>query len=79
MKMMPPDVISHENQLQHLSQPSIFIYIRCFPDSWPRRTDFHTTPVGLLDLFYLHNIFSLGHIRFQIITNEKFSSFKKKW
>src|SRR6218665_2103255 len=25
MKMMPPDVISHENQLQHLSQPSIFI------------------------------------------------------
>ena len=23
--MMPPDVISHENQLQHLSQPSIFI------------------------------------------------------
>src|SRR6218665_3616212 len=25
MKMMPPDVISHENQLQHLSEPSIFI------------------------------------------------------
>jgi len=25
MKMMPPDVISHENQLQHLSHPSIFI------------------------------------------------------
>src|SRR6218665_134770 len=25
MKMMPPDVISHENQLKHLSQPSIFI------------------------------------------------------
>src|SRR6218665_2511551 len=25
MKMMPPDAISHENQLQHLSQPSIFI------------------------------------------------------
>src|SRR6218665_1137281 len=25
MKMIPPDVISHENQLQHLSQPSIFI------------------------------------------------------
>ena len=23
--MMPPDVISHENQLQHLSEPSIFI------------------------------------------------------
>ena len=22
---MPPDVISHENQLQHLSEPSIFI------------------------------------------------------
>jgi len=25
MKMMPPDVISHENQLQHLSELSIFI------------------------------------------------------
>ena len=25
MKMMPPDVISHENQLQHLSEPSICI------------------------------------------------------
>src|SRR6218665_271242 len=25
MKMMPPDVISHDNQLQHLSEPSIFI------------------------------------------------------
>src|SRR6218665_91328 len=25
MKMTPPDVISHENQLQHLSEPSIFI------------------------------------------------------
>src|SRR6218665_457859 len=25
MKIMPPDVISHENQLQHLSKPSIFI------------------------------------------------------
>ena len=25
MKMMTPDVISHENQLQHLSEPSIFI------------------------------------------------------
>src|SRR6218665_1340783 len=25
MKMMPPDVISHENQLQHLSEPLIFI------------------------------------------------------
>src|SRR6218665_235049 len=25
IKMMPPDVISHENQLQQLSQPSIFI------------------------------------------------------
>src|SRR6218665_1878116 len=25
MKMMPPDVISHENQLQHLPEPSIFI------------------------------------------------------
>src|SRR6218665_1648273 len=25
MKMMPSDVISHENQLQHLSEPSIFI------------------------------------------------------
>src|SRR6218665_369029 len=24
-EMMPPDVISHENQLQHLSEPSIFI------------------------------------------------------
>src|SRR6218665_3571569 len=23
--MMPPDVISHENQLQHLSEPSIFM------------------------------------------------------
>jgi len=22
---MPPDVISHENQLQHLSEPSIFM------------------------------------------------------
>src|SRR6218665_456701 len=25
MKMMPPDIISHENQLQHLSEPSIFM------------------------------------------------------
>src|SRR6218665_2233716 len=25
MKMMPPDVISHENQLQYLSEPSIFM------------------------------------------------------
>jgi len=25
MKMMQPDVISHENQLQHFSEPSIFI------------------------------------------------------
>ena len=25
MKMMPPEVISHENQLQHLSEPSIFM------------------------------------------------------
>jgi len=25
MKVMPPDVISHKNQLQHLSEPSIFI------------------------------------------------------
>jgi len=25
MKMMPPDVISHENQLQHLSEASIFM------------------------------------------------------
>jgi len=25
MKMMPPDVISHENQLRHLAEPSIFI------------------------------------------------------
>jgi len=25
MKMMPPDVISHENKLQHFSEPSIFI------------------------------------------------------
>src|SRR6218665_1464030 len=25
MKTMPPDVISHENQLQHLSEPSIFM------------------------------------------------------
>src|SRR6218665_2321090 len=25
MKMMPPDVISHENQSQHLSEPSIFM------------------------------------------------------
>src|SRR6218665_3812576 len=25
MKMMPSDIISHENQLQHLSEPSIFI------------------------------------------------------
>jgi len=25
MKMMPPDVISHKNQLQHLSEPSIFM------------------------------------------------------
>src|SRR6218665_2387152 len=25
MKMMPSDVISHENQLQHLSEPSIFM------------------------------------------------------
>src|SRR6218665_3679930 len=25
MKMMPPDDISHENQLQHLSEPSIFM------------------------------------------------------
>src|SRR6218665_1431671 len=25
MKMMPPDVISHENQLQHLFEPSIFM------------------------------------------------------
>src|SRR6218665_1207549 len=25
MKMMPHDVISHENQLQHLSEPSIFM------------------------------------------------------
>src|SRR6218665_3149188 len=25
MKMMPPDVLSHENQLQHLSEPWIFI------------------------------------------------------
>ena len=25
MKMMPPDVISHEDQLQHLSEPSIFM------------------------------------------------------
>src|SRR6218665_1231489 len=25
MKMMPPDVISHENQLQHTSEPSIFV------------------------------------------------------
>jgi len=25
MKMTPPDVISHENQLQHLSEPSIFM------------------------------------------------------
>src|SRR6218665_668515 len=25
MKMMPPDVISHENQLQHLSEPLIFM------------------------------------------------------
>src|SRR6218665_2391224 len=25
MKMMPPDVISHENQLQHLSESSIFM------------------------------------------------------
>jgi len=23
---------------------TIDIYVRCFPDSWPRRTDFHTTP-----------------------------------
>jgi len=29
MKMMPPDVISHENQLQHLSEPSIFILDVC--------------------------------------------------
>jgi len=25
MKMIPPDVISHENQLQHLSEQSIFM------------------------------------------------------
>src|SRR6218665_3933198 len=25
MKMMPPDVISHENQLQYLYEPSIFM------------------------------------------------------
>ena len=25
MKMMTPDVISHENQLQHLSEPSILM------------------------------------------------------
>src|SRR6218665_1194250 len=25
MKIMPPDVISHENQLQHLSEPSLFM------------------------------------------------------
>ena len=25
MKMMPPDFISHESQLQHLSEPSIFM------------------------------------------------------
>src|SRR6218665_1291360 len=25
MKMMPPDVISHESQLEHLSEPSIFM------------------------------------------------------
>ena len=23
---------------------TIDIYVRCFPDSWPRRTHFHTTP-----------------------------------
>jgi len=44
MKMMPPDVISHENQLQRLSEPSIFMLDILYPDSWPRRTDFHTTP-----------------------------------
>src|SRR6218665_665266 len=35
MKMMPPDVISHENQLQHLSQPSMYLSLWSMPLSVP--------------------------------------------
>jgi len=31
------DVIGHENQSQH------------FPDGFPRRTDYHTTPAAQID------------------------------
>jgi len=28
---------------------TIDIYVRCFPDSWPRRTHFHTTPAAKIE------------------------------
>src|SRR6218665_2332945 len=51
MKMMPPDVISHENQLQHLSEPSIFILDVFWTATTPDRFSYHTGNISfaLLD------------------------------
>ena len=44
MNMMPPDVISHENQLQHLSEPSIFMLDVFRTADHADRFSYHTGP-----------------------------------
>ena len=46
MKMMPPDVISHENQLQRLSEPSIFMLDVFRTADHADRFSYHTGPCG---------------------------------
>jgi len=54
--MMPPDVISHENQLQHLSEPSIFILDVFRTVTTPDRFSYHTG-LALISMMgiYEHN------------------------
>ena len=60
MKMMPPDVISHENQLQHLSEPSIFI-LDVF------RTADHAGQIFITHLINLNTLYRKGdHITWEI-------------
>ena len=62
MKIMPPDGRHQSREPITTLIPTIDIYIRCFPDSWPRRTDFHTTPAGSVNVECLFSVRPSGLI-----------------
>ena len=44
---------------------TIDIYVRCFPDSWPRRTHFHTTPANF---WFLALLSQLGSVALSLLS-----------